>query len=284
MASFRCSARNFRLTAPQTDMSKQEWFNHLKTLQPEYLCVSEEIHQDGNPHLHAAISFRNKKNIKKSNYFDMFGKKHVNILKADYFPGWITYIKKFDKEPLEEGEAPKDNKGKKSHILSEIDNEELFNYCVNNSIGFGYYQEEKRRRNNVSIDILEPTPGTMNLYLLSLIPDFSKTLVIIGTSGVGKTTWATTHATKPAILISHIDDLKLYKPDYHKSIIFDDMSFIQWPLQSQIHLVDRDQPRSIHVRYGVAKLPAGTEKIFTCNSFPFTEEEAILRRIKLIKV
>lgn len=279
MVSFRIQAKNFSLTYPQCPLESIDLMKKLQEFSPAYILIGREKHEDGNWHLHAFIHFAVRKNIKDNKFFDFAGH-HPNIQATKKVDNWIQYVKK-EGSWIEHGNPP--SRKKTEITLSEVDDKELFDYCINNRVGYGYYQEEKRRRSNVSIDITEESSGTMNLFLLALQYDSSQTTVIIGASGIGKTTWAIKHATKPSIIISHIDDLKLFKPAYHKSIIFDDMSFIQWPLQSQIHIVDRHQPRSIHVRYGVAKLPANTEKIFTCNTFPFQETEAILRRIKLIQ-
>jgi hypothetical protein len=280
--TFRCQAKNFSLTYPQCPLEPEDVKRKLlQDFSPIYILIGREKHEDGEWHLHIWLSFRDKKNIKDKRHFDIFGY-HPNTQATKSIKKWDEYCKKGGLW-IEHGISPIKSKVKPEIILSDVADQDLFNYCINNRVGYGYYQEEKRRRSNVSIDIVEESPGTMNLFLMALIYDSSKTTVLVGQSGIGKTTWAIKHASKPSIIISHIDDLKLFKPSFHKSIIFDDMSFIQWPLQSQIHIVDRDQPRSIHVRYGVAKLPANTEKIFTCNSFPFTEEEPILRRIRLIK-
>lgn len=134
----------------------------------------------------------------------------------------------------------------------------------------------------VSFDVTEDSEGQMNFFLQALTVTDHNAIVLIGETGIGKTTWAINNAPKPALIISHIDQLKLFKPTFHKCIIFDDMSFLQWPLQSQIHLTDSHVPRAIHVRYGVINIPANTKKIFTCNTRPFTDDPAINRRIKLI--
>lgn len=280
-SNFRIQAKNFSLTYPKCPLEPEDIKKKLlQDFSPSYILIGREKHQDGDWHLHIWLSFREKKNVKSDRFFDIFGY-HPNTQATKSMKDWDTYCKKGGIW-IEHGTSPIKSKKKEDLILSAVPDSDLFNFCVNNRVGYGYYQEEKRRRSNVSIDVTEECAGTMNLFLLALPYDSSKTTVLVGSSGIGKTTWAIKHASKPSIIISHIDDLKLFKPSFHKSIIFDDMSFIQWPLQSQIHLVDRDQPRSIHVRYGVAKLPANTEKIFTCNTFPFTELEPILRRIKLI--
>jgi len=109
------------------------------------------------------------------------------------------------------------------------------------------------------------------------------TLLIVGEAGVGKTTWAKTIMPKPILFVSHLDDLRKFRANYHKSILFDDVSITHMPHTAQIHLVDNENPRSIHVRYGTVRIPARTVKVFTCNSFPVTSElPAIKRRVQLL--
>jgi len=113
--------------------------------------------------------------------------------------------------------------------------------------------------------------------------DLKKTLVLVGPSGIGKTTWAKKNAPKPCLFVSHLDDLKSFRADMHKSIMFDDVSVTHMPITSQIHLCDMENVRSIHVRYGTVTIPAGVPKIFTCNSSPIAlEHPAIARRCQFI--
>lgn len=141
-----------------------------------------------------------------------------------------------------------------------------------------------RRRNTVDTTVhQEEVVGQMCPFLLAYgFPVDEYSIVVIGDTGVGKTTWATARAPKPALLVSHMDQLKNFRPSYHKSIIFDDMSFQHLPTTGQIHLVDYHQPRAIHIRYGTVTLPKETVKIFTCNELPFTDHPAIRRRIHII--
>ena len=62
--------------------------------------------------------------------------------------------------------------------------------------------------------------------------------------------WARIWMPKPALFVTHIDQLKHLRADYHKSIIFDDMHFNgdengkgAWPRTSQIAIVDRENGR-----------------------------------------
>lgn len=96
-------------------------------------------------------------------------------------------------------------------------------------------------------------------------PTTDRSIVILGPAGIGKTTYAIKNCLKPALLVSHMDTLSKFKIGYHKSIIFDDVDINHLPLTAQIHLVDREKPRCIHMRYTTALIPAGVQKIFTAN-------------------
>lgn len=281
MGFFRANARNFSLTYPKCEIPKEELLEHLKTLFPIYICCAHEEHEDGSSHLHASIKFNTKKDIRNERFFDYKGH-HCNIQTTKNIKAWTTYIQKDEDFVIFENVASTLT----GRLLSDVPTVDLRNYCLQNRIPFGYYQEERNSRSHVSMNIEEETPvnGTMNMYLQCLIPNFDKTLVLIGPTGCGKTTWAKTHAPKPALFVTHMDTLKSFNPEIHHSLIFDDMTFQHLPTQAQIHLVDKEDPRSIHTRYVKIDLPANLVKIFTCNENPFQEHEAINRRIKFINI
>ena len=127
--------------------------------------------------------------------------------------------------------------------------------------------------------------GTITGALLFILFDETNfSTVLVGPSGIGKTTWCINNCQKPALLVTHMDELRKFDKDYHKSIIFDDMEFNHLPETAQIHLVDSDLPRAIHARYGNARIPAKTYKFFTCNKRPLSDIEAINRRIRYIYI
>lgn len=88
-------------------------------------------------------------------------------------------------------------------------------------------------------------------------------IILWGDAGIGKTEFAK-YLLPNALFVSHLDDLGSFNEDYD-GIIFDDMCFNHLPRTSQIHLVDMDNDRSIHIRYKVANIPAHTRKIFLTN-------------------
>lgn len=112
-----------------------------------------------------------------------------------------------------------------------------------------------------------------------------RSVIFWGEAGIGKTEFAKQLLPK-ALFVSHMDDLALFEVGVHEGIIFDDMDFTHFPRTSQIHVVDFDNVRSIHIRYAVARIPARTPKIFTTNT-PFGKifdiNDAAIRRRIVIK-
>lgn len=136
---------------------------------------------------------------------------------------------------------------------------------------------------NLSRKRKTPALNARDLTSFGDLPNWDRksSLIIIGKAGVGKTELA--KALIPtALFLTHLDRLKDFNPQTHGGIIFDDMTFLHLPRESQIHLTDFDNPRDIHIRYKTANIPAGTLKIFTSNLSPagvFYADEAIKRRL-----
>ena len=121
----------------------------------------------------------------------------------------------------------------------------------------------------------------MTLPTLEITQALMNTSVILwGESGSGKTCYARAMLPK-ALFVSHMDDLLKYDQGEHDGIVFDDMSLMHLHREAQIQLLDTEQPRSIHVRYTTATIPAGTKKIFTTNNnngFIYNVGDAALER------
>lgn len=136
----------------------------------------------------------------------------------------------------------------------------------------------------------------LKTFKLEEFPDFpteqiqeamkTHSVILWGDSGVGKTCYA--RALLPnALFVSHYDDLARYDQGEHDGIIFDDMNMTHLPRESQIHLLDMEQPRSVHIRYQTAIIPAGTKKIFTTNITDgqiCLEDAATARRKRTFKI
>lgn len=130
-----------------------------------------------------------------------------------------------------------------------------------------------------------PHPEARECFeLLVYNPVPGKSIVVIGASGCGKSSWAKRVCEKPALWVRHLDVLRAFRPGYHKSIIFDEMVFTHLPRETQIQLADQTDESHIHVRYEHAVIPANTQKIFTANREVFLDDPAINRRCYKIQI
>lgn len=153
---------------------------------------------------------------------------------------------------------------------------------------FGETMERNLKRSKIEATVPPFKPEAFNHAPLTLT---GKSTLIWGPSNTGKTSFALSHFERP-LLVSHIDTLKQLNPD-HDGVVFDDMSFRHWPVESVIHLLDYEFTRDINVRYGTVNIPAKLIKVFTHNTEnPFYKEEdiqqaqqeAIARRLTRVHV
>jgi len=160
--------------------------------------------------------------------------------------------------------------------------------CCRKKIGYSYMEKIWNMchvtRENTIQERPEGNYQCLQLQLTEFQDWNTHSLVLYGESGCGKTNWAKWHMPLPSLFISHLDSLRDFDAGFHKSIIFDDLSFMHLPRESQIHIVDTYDPRSIHCRYRVANIPAGIPKVFSANRRIFLDDPAINRRIKQILI
>lgn len=305
--AFRINAKNFSITWPKCpEPNSVELSLHLQELlkswKPQFIRVAKEFHKDGTEHYHAAICLSKPLCTRDARFFDWRGH-HANIQPTRHVQSWIKYIGKdgcfTDWGSIPEPSAFQSN----AHFRAGVEPSEIIRFveeCKSrveflcwaavNKLSYAkeIWNELKGPKDLNTIKEGEISMGKLDYRFEQLVLEVAwvkeKCLIIVGESGIGKTTYATNMIPKPALLISHIDDLRKFKPDYHLSILFDDVCFNHYPIQSQIHLVDYYHPRSIHVRYAVATIPAGTFKIFTCNENPVDiSHPAISRRCQILK-
>lgn len=286
--NFRISAKNFALTYSNVDqqtnlwsaITKEELSLWLRSLtNGGHAMVSRELHADGAIHYHAWVQFPRKKDIRNATFFD-YQSVHPNIQACRNVQAWKTYIRK-DGDYTEDTSTTTENDYFTVCKDLEEDKPGWITYCISNKISFQYMEliwKMCHVERDCTITEDPPEEAVMCNALQSYVPTFNKPLVIVGPSGCGKTTWAIRNAPKPICFVSHMDQLKHFDPQFHRSIVFDDMSFSHMPREAQIHLLDQHQPRAIHRRYGVTTIPAGTKKIFTANYNPFLDDAAIIRR------
>jgi len=302
------NAKQFFLTYPKCHVEREVLREFLVSLGPiKQLVVAREEHKDGSFHLHAAVwyattlhcserhfDFRYKDNEEDTEILTF----HPNIQVPKKWIAVVQYCKKEDTQFIEvdvnldgfdvEGKEEVAEMSLQERCFSFDKEEDWFEYCATGKISFQYAQYFWNRLHGDTATITESEHegdvcSALDSFSLPGNPRFS--LVLRGPSGCGKTTWAKRNAPKPCLFVSHVDQLKLFRQGYHKSIVFDDVSFCHTPRTNQIALVDCDNTRAIHCRHAVATIPPGIIKIFTCNEWPVDKtDEAISRRCKFYTI
>lgn len=289
------NGKRFFLTYPQCNQSKEELRAFLSSRAAvKYVLVSRETHASGDFHLHACVEYESQQRH-DARWLDFQGK-HPNVQSPRNWNACKTYVKKegdFIELDLHVPGSQEIDTSSEGTLMEKCFNyeqeEDWFAYCASERISFQYAQYFWNRLHGDICTITDETDinGTIcpALESFQLPGDLRKSIVLRGPSGCGKTTLAKRQALKPCLFVSHVDQLKKFRPGFHKSIIFDDCSFTHVPRTGQIAIVDCYDTRAIHCRHAVATIPVGIQKIFTCNEWPVDKnDEAIARRCRFFTV
>jgi hypothetical protein len=302
MPNFQLNTKNVFLTYPKCNLPISDILASLYA-KPHvvYVCVSSEVHADGEPHRHALVQFSQPLRTRNERMFDINGF-HPNIQGARSPKATLQYVKK-EGDFLERGTfvEAKAKGGEKEVVCAEEikSTAQEMTYgdflCWASEHNVHYAEKIWNAFAKKDISTLEDSddydPKFLDPAFLAMMKEElnngickEKTLILKGASGIGKTVVAKKIIDKPALFVSHVDQLKLFRVGYHKGIIFDDISFNHTPRENQIAITDYDNARAIHCRHTVATIPAGIMKIFTCNEAPLNlMDEAIARRVNVIE-
>jgi len=283
------NGKRFFLTYARCNRTKEELLEFLSAkAEIAHYVICRELHEDGTPHLHACVQFLETQRQPVA-WLDFHGK-HPNKQDPRKWVACTKYCKKGG-DFIEDDAAILDQEtamGPSAECATFEKKEEWFDHCCLNKYSFQYatfYWDRLHSSCPTIVDDFAIGKMCKALEVFKFCPEQHKTLILLGKAGCGKTTWAKINSPKPALFVSHIDDLKLFDAEIHKSIIFDDVDFNHFPRTSQIHLCDFDNPRSIHCRHAVARIPAGVYKIFTANVLPVNVHDAsVKRRVKVCTV
>lgn len=291
MVPFRVQATSFSLTWPQSNFNINDCLNFLKSITIGRASVVEVIvcseqHQSGDLHRHGYVRFNRRVDLRDSSRFDFEGR-HANVQRTTNVPAWKNYIR-------EDGDFVEWNSDPQTDNLFEwartLPIEQYWERARRANIGYGYarnaWDTVSSEQNAITL-AEDPNPNLalpLNEQLSSYQFSTELTNIIVGPTGCGKTFISLRRMTKPILFVTHVDQLRHFSTSIHRSILFDDMSFSHLPLQAQIHLVDRQLPRSIHRRYGTTLIPPGIQVTITCNERPVTWEPPINRRINLLSI
>jgi len=237
--------------------------------------IAKERHQSGKKHFHAWINWDEKQETKNVEFFDYLGV-HPNVL---FKPGagWQAYCRK-DKDFITNLEQNPFAVALAKNTVEEAVDHLWVARPQLMAVNADRVQKNFAKKMAAPKEIKRFNGPWKWPYLEDI-----QSVVLVGPSNVGITQFAKHHFQNP-IIVRHMDKLKEFNASVHDGIIFDDMSFTHLHREAQIHITDWDEDSDLHIRYGTATIPAGTKKIFTANYYPFSEDDAIDRRIKLVNI
>lgn len=301
--NFRISSKNIALTY-EGHLDKKDLYDFITNVydQDMHCRIAHETSEGGYEHTHALVMFSRKQDVKNCRKFDFLTEDgqevHPNIRKIttlDHLGAWRKYINKQDPNPYGDLPAAKASNEEKFEAATEYvigckRFKDVFK-CPDISVAMVICQKITYFKMLWETNAKKPTTTTPHTVFTRPKLDLSlKNWLVCGKAGSGKTAFALSHGKEP-VLLSHIDDGRKIT-DTTDLLVFDDMSFNNWPAGSIIHLLDREQDRSIHARYNNVEIPAGLPKIFTSNRedifVPQTvtpeEQAGIDRRFKTLKI
>lgn len=262
-----------------TDQDIEHIITSWPTIVQFYILGREVAPTTNTPHLQGYVEFGSRKTLSSAKTLLGFSRLHLDFSKGTAQDN-VKYCSKEDPSPLTHGTPMKqgsrsDLTAVREAILDGASYRDLaenhFNLWVRYRAAFKEYISMQ-----APVQLIKFGPYKWP------IPDDIRSLVLWGNSDIGKSEFAKFLLRPNPLFISHLDQLQQYDATVYSGIVFDDMSFNHLPRESQIHLADWDNLRAIHIRYGVAILPAHTRKVFTTNNVMgaiFNDDSAISRRL-----
>jgi len=292
-SKFRAQYKTFGLTYSRCALDKKEVMDWIiakmgttSTPVEDYYAV-QETHKptpDDPPglimtHIHIWFCVAAKPNISNCKYFDMKGH-HPNLGKKNR--SWVfNYLKKQDKDPytnIPQGYVGLAKLGLYEEAKQLFADQHPKEYIINLD------RVQKHLRS------LSRKPRPQNYFTFApeqyarmdnLNWDRKQTsLHIMGSTALGKTEFAKAWLHKNGytyLRVTHLDGLKKYQGE--DFILFDDLSFLHLPRETQIHITEVKNASSIHCRHTTAEIPPGIGRIFLSNTTIFKQDPAIERRV-----
>jgi len=176
--AFRLQGKNFFLTYPKCEKSKEQAEAFIRAkVDYAYICIAQELHLDGTPHIHILVCLKEKKQISSETYWDI-GLDHGNYQVARDSDDVLAYVRKSDKTCLEIGEYCGNNPSKVQKLAKQ--NKLILESSLPDLVDKG----------EVSLYNYKQLRDSINLYRLDKItvPDYmpKECIWIYGGTGIGK--------------------------------------------------------------------------------------------------
>lgn len=273
------NARDWSLTLNNYTPSDEDLFNRWSS-EVKLMIIYKEVGKKGTQHLQGRIIFNRTYTLKAlKKLHDGIHWEKTNCRQDSLYMIKKDSIKFIDVDNRKQGHRS-DLDDVVTSIKAGATKQELWTNHTSTMIRYskGIYEA----MNIINKDIVT-TIYSLDQFPWDPISDWSTTIILLGSSGIGKTEFAKAHFKNP-LFVSHLDQLNELTSD-NDGIIFDDMDFNHFPRTAQIHLCDVDNTRHIHIRYTTAKIPKGTKRIITCNNLPVDiDDPAIDRRCTIMRV
>lgn len=112
----------------------------------------------------------------------------------------------------------------------------------------------------------------------SPITDFSKTMVLVGPTGIGKTQYALAHFKNPLLIKDKNDYIRYSR--HTDGIIYDDLSFTSWNPMTFLHMVENETAITQDVKFGHVRIRANIPKFILVNSKKLLWPRDIIKETK----
>jgi hypothetical protein len=317
---FRLCSKSLFLTYPKTNISVIEVKEQLEKILIKYkvseYAIAKELHQDGTPHIHVWIKLIKKLDTTNQRLLDL-------TIEGSSYHGQYENAKK-DKSSMEYvlkniNEEPTSEYVVSDNILVRLTEEGTIK-CVESTMidlaekgqvyeALELYKKEKPkdylnkhrgiRKNLIDMAIIKsgfvkPRFSLKDYFIEPALQnildnyDKTKTLVLIGEAGTGKTQFLQTFLKESLgltpLVINNIDGLRFFKNELHNAILFDDCG--NWDQKSReevIKLIDSEGPTTHNIKHGSVNIQVATPRILTLNPpAPYAlrqEDKAIQRRM-----
>lgn len=272
--------RHFMVVIPHKNSTKV--FSELER-KCAYYIGQQELGQNGSLHYQLTIGFAYQKTI--SAVSKMIGIQTVEIVRD--LRSSIMYCTKLETrigDIIEFGDIPNTDYAGHNKLVLEASQknsyEEAMAYLEDADLMFFLSHKKTigpwlagKFKEDVDAPLYE-----MSQFNKHAITDFSKTVVLIGPTGVGKTQYALAHFKNPLLIRDKNDYIRYNR--HTDGLIFDDLSFISWNAMTFLHMVENETPITQDVKFGHVRIRAKIPKFILVNSEELLWPREILKETK----